>query len=358
MSGPGAIGPATPTLPPDYAETYDLNRDGVVTPEEVQRRDLAGALDSASLFPFSHAGPPLLHLDAGWTPQGQGYDTGRHELLTTYYADTNGNDLGDTVRLSVQDRYTGVEARDVVLLGSDKAEYAAHGNPTHGGGVATDGEFVYVADTTEVYVYRRSAIDNPVWNPATGRYEVEAAHVIEMPEVPEELRGDGGLVSDEDGRSIASYITVHDGKAYVGSYSKNGDGMNGAVYRFDIDPGTGQFTNPTGPVKAPDQAQGVTVVDGGNGLLFSSNNEDYSLVYQPVTNDGDAFVASYGDRKILDDSQLIDGYVEEINVIDGELWVTYESGAKGADGEYKFDVDDRHRSIQRIPIEDIPGFPG
>lgn len=358
MTGPGAIGASTTVPSSDYAETYDLNRDGVVTQEEVQRRDLAGTWNTASLFPFLHTGPRLLHVDEGWTPQGQGYDAERHELLTTYYTDTNDNDVGDTVRLSVRDRYTGVEARDVVLLGSDKPGDAEHGNPAHGGGVATDGEFVYVADTTEVYVYRRSDIDNAAWNPATSRYEVEATRVMEMPEVPADLRGDGGLVSDKTGKSIASYITVHDGKAYVGSYSKNGDGMNGAVYRFDIDPETGAFSNPTGPVKAPDQAQGVTVVDDGKGLLFSSNNGDYSLVYQPVTNEEGDFSASYDDRKILDDSQLIDSYVEEINVIDDELWVTYESAAKKPDGDYKFDVDDRHRSVQRIPIEDIPGFPG
>ncbi len=365
-AGPGAIGapstsylnyPATTDSPDPTAdaETYDLNRDGVITPAEVFRRNYAEAFDTASLLPPSlpfvdKTGPSLLHLDEGWTPQGQGYDAERHEILTTYYTDSNGNDKGDTVRLSVQDRYTGVEARDVVLLG---LQPDGSDRPAHGGGVATYGEFVLVADTREIYVYRRDAIDNPIWNPDTGRYEVRAEHAFPMPDVPQEYRDQVVPNGGEDGddyQSPASYLAVHGDTLYVGSYSPNDDHLSGGVFRFELDAETGAISDPTGFIKAPDQAQGLAVVDDGRGLLFSSGHESNKLVYQPLAG-GASFEADPSARVVLDEGERIDSYVQGINIIDGELWVTYESGAEQYDGE------DGPQSIQRIPLEALGDLP-
>lgn len=364
MSIPGPIGPSssayaaylaaqTPATPDpnEYANTYDLNRDGTITDAEITRRDLAGLFDTASPIPFLHSGPSFLHLDEGWIPQGQGYDAQREETLTTYYTDTNDNGHGDTVRLSVQDRHTGVEARDVILLGK-RAD--GSDRPAHGGGVASYGEFVLVADTQEIHVYRRSEIDTPTWNPDTQRYEVRDEHVVPMPDVPAEYLGQ--VVTNEDSdQSPASYLTVHGDTLYVGSWSRNDDHLSGGVHRFDLDPQTGEVSASTGFIKAPDQSQGFTVIDDGRGLLFASNHESNKLVYQPITNTADTFAADPSERKVLDEGRLIGSYVEEINVIDGELWVTYESGAH----PYRDDVDDPHGSIQRIPLSELgDDFPG
>ena len=366
MTTPGTIGPssgaysaylaaqASATPDPDaYANTYDLNRDGTMTDAEVARRNIAGWSDTASPLPFLHRGPAFLHLDEDWIPQGQGYDAEREETLTTYYTDTNGNGEGDTVRLSVQDRYTGVEARDVVLLG---LEAGGGDRPAHGGGVAVYGDYILVADTQEVYVYRRDAVDNPVWNPDTGRYEVTAEDAFTMPAVPGEYRGQVVPSQDRDPtfQSPASYLAVHGDTLYVGSYSEDEDGLSGGVFRFELDPETGGISGPTGFIKAPDQAQGMTVVDDGRGLLFSSGHDRNKLVYQPLV-EGDAFEADPSARKVLDEGELIGSYVQGINVIDGELWVTYESGAD----EYRRKVDDPHSSIQRIPLSELgDDFPG
>ena len=303
--------------------------------------------------------PQLVHLADGWTPQGQAYDGGSHELLTTYYADTNGNGKDDTVRLTVQDLRSGGTNQDVVLLGKGDID-----GPTHGGGVAIRGDFVYVADTDAVYVYRRSDIQDAsatrVLDPETGMRlrepSVAAVDVIDMPKMAPELVGqvatyDGG--SCQDLRQPASYMTIEGDHAYVGSWSKDGDGLSGSLVRFDIDPDTGALVNPSDPIKAPDQAQGVTVVNGGEGLLFSTNHETNKLVYQPITNTPDAFSASPEDREVLDEGigngGLIGSYVEEINIVGDELWVTYESGAD----KFRDDVDDPRDSIQRIRLDDL-----
>ncbi|MFY1831617.1 hypothetical protein ACN47A_37230 [Myxococcus fulvus] len=277
-------------------------------------------------------GPKLLHLDAGWTPQGQGYDAKRDQVLTTYYAEGRG------VLLSLQDKDSGVEAQQVRLGGS--STNPAAGAPSHGGGVSTDGEFVYVSDTHHLYVYRREDIEN-----AKPGAEVPAFQVTEVPS------GEGltdpatgiGLVS------AGSYMTVSDGYAYIGSYSKDGDGKAGAVWRYEIDEKTGEIIEGSrqGPIRAPDRAQGMTVVDGA--LLFTTG--DQKLVYQPFEGTPDSFTADISERKDISNG-LIDPYAQGFNIIDGELWVTYESGSE----KYRDKLNPKYEPrehIQRIPLEDL-----
>ena len=79
------------------------------------------------------------------------------EILTTYYdQDDTVEDAPDIpgVLLSIQDRTTGSESTYVHLAGADGT-----GGPLHGGGVSTDGEFVYVVGGGTVWVYDRAAID-------------------------------------------------------------------------------------------------------------------------------------------------------------------------------------------------------
>lgn len=375
-------------------ETWDLNRDGTITTVETLLRRFPGLAPSEEPDwdvgflglqdnPYIHKpGPDLLYLDEGWTPQGQGYDAERHETLTTYY-----NEDETAVRLSVQDRYTGVEARDVILGGVPRKDdggepdvgKSLHANPlelhdyevdppNHGGGVSTDGKFIYVADTEGIYVYRRDAVDNG----GKGAI-VDAERYIPMPDVSNdprfaETRGDAGddgrFPVVEDGRiadtectvtprSPASYITVKDGVAYVGSYSANGDGQTGAVYRFDVDPETGAFTNPQGPIAAPDQAQGVTVVNDGQGLLFTTGAK--TLIYQPITSSSNGFSADTDARYDVANGELAN-YAQGINIIDGELWVTYESGSDRYKDKSTVPGEGA-RHIDRIPLDQLRDFP-
>ncbi|RKH64616.1 hypothetical protein [Corallococcus llansteffanensis] len=273
-------------------------------------------------------GPELLHLDAGWTPQGQGYDATRGEVLTSYYNDDH------EVMISVQDKDSGAETLQVKLGGASPGGPA----PTHGGGVATDGEFVYVSDTDHVFVYTREELERA----AKEGTPAMASQVMDVPErgVVDDPNSDVDLVS------AGSYMTVHDGYAYIGGYSPDGDGKAGAVWRFKIDEKTGALIEDSreGPIRAPDRAQGMTVVDGA--LIFTTG--DKKLVYQPFESSADTFSADI-EKRVDISNGLIDPYAQGVNVIDGELWVTYESGSD----KYRDNVDNPREHIQRIPLEEL-----
>ena len=248
-------------------------------------------------------------------------------MLTTYYK-------GHDVMLSVQDKGSGSETHQVRLGGLSPNDPA--GPPTHGGGVSTDGEFVYVSDTDHLYVYKREDIEKA----AKDGTEVSAFQVMEVP-------SDENLTDPATGIglvSAGSYMTVKDGYAYVGGYSKDGDGKVGAVWRYEIDEKTGSIIEDSrqGPIRAPDRAQGMTVVDGG--ILFTTG--DQKLVYQPFDSSADTFAADIGTRVDISNG-LIDPYAQGVNIIDGELWVTYESGSD----KYRDKVDHPREHIQRIPLE-------
>src|SRR5690606_4860171 len=149
---------------------------------------------------------PELHLEHG-TPQGQGYDEGRQEFLTTYYDN-------DGVTLSIQEKSG--DAETSVELGGGHG----HGAPTKGGGIATDGEHVYVADGGELYVYSRA--------------EVDAAAREGRPAVPDYVKDD---------IAAGSYVEVKDGKLYVGDFNTPVDGPFGKyqgephLYQYDVENG-------------------------------------------------------------------------------------------------------------------------
>lgn len=315
----------------DGHEKYDLNRDGRITSGEITRVRTAEFLERLGMNP----GPRLLHSGEGspWIPQGQGYDAERHEILTSY------ND-GHDVMLSVQDQFTGVEARNVILegkqppaeIGSDMLGLMAfreeNPSPNKGGGVATDGKFVYLADTEAVYVYRREDIDNA----GSG----EAVYPVQVNKV-----------------EAGSYITVKDGQAYVGRFALNPAGPFGdddnvpELYRYDINP-DGTFSNQSDPIRTPYNAQGLAVTD--DGLLFTTSYgasplSPHHLVLQEFDDSPDGVESASDAENVYD----LDYYAEGVNIIGDEMWVTYESSAE----KYRDKVDRPRDHIQRIPLDDL-----
>ncbi|MDY7231886.1 hypothetical protein [Hyalangium rubrum] len=323
---PAVTTPAVTTPSPAsyFRDGFDLPR---ATPVSLNGGGNAASID---LPPFlkrllpDPVGPKLLHLDDGLTPQGQGYDAKRGEVLTTYYDDSG-------VLLSIQDKKDGSETLNVRLGGKDSVP-----PPSHGGGVSVDGDNVYVSDTDFIYVYSREAIEKAEREGTVA----EPSQVIDVPADRIDPETGTGLVSN------GSYMTVKDGYAYVGGYSKDGDGKAGAVWRYKLDERTGELIqnehSPQGPIRAPDRAQGIAVVDGA--LLFTTG--DHKLVYQPF--DTEKFKADIDDRTDISNGK-IDPYAQGLNIIDGELWVTYESGSD----KYKDDVDHPREHIQRIPLDEL-----
>ncbi len=304
---------------------YDIDGDGVVTDEERE------AVVTADLMQRLFGGtvpPELLHLrddDYEGIPQGQGYDGGRDEFLTTYYA--KDGDTSEDVRLSIQDKRTGYETDYVQLKDEDGGELG------HGGGVATDGRWVYVSDGGKVYTYDRSLIDA-----AAPGSPVAAAHSQDVP--------------------VSSFLNLSpDGRyAYVGEWDKNtllpGDSSPGhpELYRYEVDHETGTLVNQSGPQRIPNNAQGVAATDGG--LLFTTSWGDKAgispneLVYQPFDGDqsGGLRLVDSGDAR---DVAEVPYYAEGINVIGDDVYVTHESGASAYQGE------DGETRIQHHDLDDL-----
>lgn len=262
-------------------------------------------------------GPEFIHLKEGWTPQGQGYDSKRGQVLTSYYGEAG-------VMVSIQNTQSGKELKNARLGGLPGGS-----TPSHGGGLATNGDYVYLSDTRHLYVYRRSDIDDadPNGPPVT------PSQVLDVPTTT-----DSTLVSN------GSYMTVKGKYAYVGGYSPDGDGKVGAVWRYELDPKTGAFNPETlkGPIRAPDRAQGVTATE--HGLIFTTGEK--KAIYQPFTSTSKTFSADTSKRADIGNG-LIDSYCQGLNVINGELWVTYESGSY----KYRDNVDEPRTHIQRIPLD-------
>jgi len=292
-----------------------------------------------------------------WTAQGLGYDETEGAFFTTYYRkdppDTITIDPGNNgtlietpnsqaslpnVRLSVQDGTTGDEVRDVYLAGPDGNQELSKG-----GGVAVAGDYVYVADTSQVYVYSR----DDIYNARPGEI-VEAVRVNEVEE------------------GSASYINIHDGKAYVGRWVENhpwksaGDG-DPEVHVYEIDPETGRFVNedggylynvddprrtsadPLATIETPYNVQGVAVTD--DGVLFSASFGDFGpapsdLIWQDWS---DSSSYELGDERHEYD---VPDYNEGVQIVDGKVYVATEEGADKYDGDgglneiRSYDLDD------------------
>ncbi len=306
--------PAIPRSP------YDIDRNGIVTTSE------AVAVTHAHILKSIGMEPPVSHLhlrDADYEgiPQGQGYDAGTNEFLTTYYA----KDVRD-VRLSIQDKATGYETSYVKLTDENGAGLG------HGGGVAQAGKWVFVSDSEKVYAYDRAKIEA-----ASPGATLMADTVTEA--------------------GASSFMNVSpDGKyAYVGEFDRNvlfKEDTAGwpELHRYEIDQASGALINHQGPVKIPNNAQGVAVTD--EGLIFTTSYGNIKwispkeVIFQKFAKDPSEGFAleDRDDAKTLGE---IPYYAEGANVIGDRLYVTHESGAE------KYEGKDGIGSIQSYKLDDF-----
>ena len=265
---------------------------------------------------------PQLQLQHG-TPQGLDYDETHREFLTTYYND-------DGVTLSIQGE-AGTDESGVRLGGGDGFD-----PPGKGGGVATDGEYVYVADGGELYVYSRAEIHAAA--------EARDGRTV----VPEYVKGD---------IAAGSYVEVKDGKLYVGDFNTPPDGPfekyqgEPHLYQYDIDNGV-VADHPNWEVRTPYYVQDVAITD--QGLLYSRSysNKDYSPHYLTMQ-EGDPLS---GDLEPWEDARNVRDipyYSEGISVLDnGDVYVIHESGSYNLNG----DSSDTH--VQRTSLDELAAIGG
>ena len=259
----------------------------------------SGSANTAPLPAFGD-GPPILHVGDGsdWVPQGLGYDPSTDQLLTTYYSSPDGNPDRDTgILLSIQDRATGNEVLSALLAG-----------PDHGGGVAIDGDHVWVT-SSDGYVYLYSMADIKAANGAT----VQPQTRFPVP--------------------ASAYLTVHGGRLYVGSFDEEDPG---SVYSVPL----GADGQPSGPpvfeATAPPRSQGLAVTDDGYVFSTSWGRENPSELIS---------ISHSGEVKHLTAPNMSEGLV----IVNGQVYVVYESGASA----YQYDGNHPSNHITITPLDAI-----
>ena len=229
-------------------------------------------------------------------PQGLGYDPSTDQLLTTYYSSPDGEPDRDAgILLSIQDRATGNEVLSALLAG-----------PDHGGGVAIDGDHVWVT-SSDGYVYLYSLADIEAANGATVQPQTRFA-------VP-----------------ASAYLTVHDGRLYVGSFDEEDPG---SVYSVPL----GADGQPSGPpvfeATAPPRSQGLAVTDDGFVFSTSWGRENPSELVS---------ISHSGEVKHLTAPNMSEGLV----IVNGQVYVVYESGASA----YQYDGNHPGHHITITPLD-------
>lgn len=256
--------------------------------------------------------------DGEWVPQGLAYDADRDQLLLSYYS---GRSHTDSL-LSVLDENSGEEVTNVRLGGVPTPFFGLEtAPPNHSGGVAVDGDDVWVTstegDSSYVYHYSRADIEA-----AAAGETVEASGKFEV--------------------GASAYATFAEGKLWVGSFE---EGRPGTLYGYDVGSGATVPDTPSEAYQTPDRAQGVVVRDGE--LIFSQSlgrDNTSSLVTQDRDN-------PFG--HLFTTSRPLPNMAEGIAEVDGDILALYESGAEEyADGSWPRD------RLTRTPIEDVTGDGG
>ncbi|WP_410657337.1 WXG100 family type VII secretion target [Amycolatopsis sp. lyj-112] len=239
-----------------------------------------------------------------WTSQGLAYD-GKNLLVGSYH-DGNGDGDGDSPidprltpsRLTYVDYETGEETGNVYLNGDGKVSA-----PTHTGGVATDGEHVWVSSDEHVYVYDKAELDAA----QDSGVPVNAVDVVPTP--------------------AHSYVTYAQGKLFVGDYGNN------RLYEIPVGKNGSPEPDKAGePIETPNNVQGVVVRD--DEFIFSSSDGHSGKFYKQ---DRTPELFDFNDREEIElkggEPGNDDGYdshgVEEAVEIDGEIVLAHESGAYG-----------------------------
>ncbi|WET83026.1 hypothetical protein P3102_18340 [Amycolatopsis sp. QT-25] len=239
-----------------------------------------------------------------WTSQGLAYD-GKNLLVGSYH-DGDGDGSGDNPigpgltpsRLTYVDYETGRETGNVHLDGNGEV-----GAPTHTGGVATNGEHVWVSSNGHVYVYDKAELD-------AAQNSGEPVTAIDVVATP-----------------AHSYVTYAQGRLFVGDYANN------RLYEIPVGENGSPEPDKAGePIETPDNVQGVVVRD--DEFIFSSSDGHSGKFY---AQDRTPEWYDFNDREEIElkggEPGNDDGYdshgVEEAVEIDGEIVLAHESGAYG-----------------------------
>jgi hypothetical protein len=239
----------------------------------------------------------------GWTLQGLAYDQASGTYLVSAYGEGEGGD--DASHLTVLDSTTGTELTNVQLT-SPSGSHAVPA-PQHSGGVAVDGDDVYVVSTqgsqSTLYHYSLSEIRD-----AGAGASVPALTVSPVP--------------------ASSYVSTANGNLYLGQYSEHG---SGALYSYPLSQvpalEAGQATSPTS-YTTPPGANGVVVLPDGSGFVYSQNSgrgEESQLITTDLQGNTTSQLAL---GNMAEEIELVDGQVVGVSESGSTLYSPWDDGTK------------------------------
>lgn len=246
----------------------------------------------------------------GWTPQGLAHDGDGHFVTTSYRTDAGDlddpDDDVDDSQLTVVDDRTGEVVSQVQLVGNGGAA-----GPHHSGGVAVNGDRVFVVGGGRLYEYSMADIHR-----AGPGAAVEPREVSEV--------------------GASSYVTVANGNLYLGNWSDS----EVTVYPLASDGRPDLEGDPT-TYTTPEGTNGIAVLPNGSHVY--SVNEGRGSPGQLVVDDDPSAGGLDADRSID-----IGNLPEDLALVDGQVVVATEAGADdyapwdqdGRDGEGDDGVND------------------
>ena len=219
-----------------------------------------------------------------WTPQGLGYDPETHLLAQSYYSHDHGS------ALVLVDPKTGQVAGEVALAG-----YKGKAGPGHAGGVAIDGDDVWVCKGARgagrLYRYSLSAIR-----------AAEKGAEVEPIEAPAKV-------------AAGSYCRLRGNRLYLGGFG------NQTLFAYEKgENGEWDFSEPVISTTTPPKVQGVVVRP--DEYVFSSSfgrHRPSTIFICERKPDGGVGAV----RRKFKFPNMAEAIVE----VSGELIATYESGA-------------------------------
>ncbi|WP_377321369.1 hypothetical protein ACFJIY_19565 [Pimelobacter simplex] len=249
--------------------------------------------------------------DGGWTPQGLGYDPATGQYVTTSYRtnvgdpDDKGDDYDDS-QLTVVDPGTGDVVNQVRLGGPGNVSLG----PSHAGGVAVNGDHVYVVGGGKLYDYDLGEIRS-----AAPGATVHPSAVIEPP--------------------ATSYVTVAGGKVYLGKWDK--EGKDDEIWVYDIGSDGRPDLSTGSRYDAPAGSNGVAVLPGDR-LVFSVNHgrgeagelESYEVRDGELHGTGSIPVANLPEELIV----TPDGRLVGINESGASDYAPWDTDGRDRDGDH------------------------
>ncbi|KAB2811832.1 PQQ-binding-like beta-propeller repeat protein [Pimelobacter simplex] len=242
---------------------------------------------------------------------GPGYDPATGQYVTTSYRTNVGDpddksDDYDDSQLTVVDPGTGDVVNQVRLGGPGDVSLG----PSHAGGVAVNGDHVYVVGGGKLYDYDLGEIRS-----AAPGATVHPSAVIEPP--------------------ATSYVTVAGGKVYLGKWDK--EGKDDEIWVYDIGSDGRPDLSTGSRYDAPAGSNGVAVLPGDR-LVFSVNHgrgeagelESYEVRDGELHGTGSIPVANLPEELIV----TPDGRLVGINESGASDYAPWDTDGRDRDGDH------------------------